>query len=118
MQPSVTSEVTVRGDAAYVIATVSVQNAGQVDVNLDLEKSGLLILTRRAGHGWRDPDTVYDVFLTQGRVQVNSALEDKIWIERSLTDEVAICLELAIAGEGGPDWRTSEIISLADSGRH
>jgi hypothetical protein len=48
-------------------------------------------------------------------VQVNATLEEKIWIERSLADEVALCLELAIAGEGR-DWRTSHIISLLDSG--
>ncbi len=105
-----------RDGVAYIIATVSVQNTGQVDVSLNLEKSGLFLLTRRAGHGWRDPDTIYDVFLGQNKVQANAALEDKIWIERSLTDEVAVCLELAIAGEGGPDWRTSEIISLIDGG--
>ena len=94
---------------------MSVQNTGQVDVTLNREASGLLLLARRAGHGWRDADTVYEVFPGQNMVQVNATLEEKIWIERSLTDEVALCLELAIAGEGR-DWRTSHIISLLDGG--
>jgi len=116
LQPSVSSEVTVKGSTAYIVATVSVQNTGLVDVNLDLESCGLLVLTRQGRSGWRDPDTVYDVFLRQSRVQTNAALEDRIWIERTLTDEVAVCLELAVQSEGGPAWRTSEIISLVDGG--
>ena len=111
-----TEEVAVRDKVAYIIAKVSVQNTGQVDVNLNREASGLLLLTRRAGHGWRDADTIYEVFPGQNTVQVNATLEEKIWIERSLTDEVALCLELAIAGEEGRDWRTSHIISLLDGG--
>ncbi len=116
LQPAVSSEVTVKDGVAYVVATVSVQNTGQVDVNLDLQACGLLLLTRRAGSGWRNPDTVYEFFLGQNRVQTNATVEDRIWIERSLTDEVAVCLELAVQSEGGLAWRTSEIISLVNGG--
>lgn len=111
-----TEEVTVRDSVAYIIAKVSVENTGQVDVNLNLRPSGLFLMGRRAEHGWREPDTIYDVFVGQSRVQVNATIEDTIWIERSLTDEVALSLELAIAGEDGHDWRTSHIISLLDGG--
>lgn len=113
-----TEEVTVRGSVASIIAKVSVQNTGQVDVNLALKPSGLYLIGRRAGCGWSDPDPdyTYDVFVGQNVVQVNATIEDKIWIERSLSDEVALSLELAIAGEEGRDWRTSHIISLLDGG--
>ena len=113
-----TEEVTVRDNVAYIIAKVSVQNTGQVDVSLNIKPSGLFVLGRSAGHGWSDPDpnTTYDVSVGQSKAQVNATLEDKIWIERSLADEVALSLELAIAGEDGRDWRTSHIISLLDGG--
>ncbi len=116
LQPSVSSEVNIKNGTAYIIATVGVQNAGQVDVTLNRELSGLLVLARKAGSGWRDTDTIYEVFPGQYKVQPNATLEEKIWIECVLTDEVAICLELAIAAEGGLDWRTSEIVSLLDGG--
>lgn len=113
LQPSVTSEVAmVKDGTAFIIATVSVQNTGRVDVTLKRDSCALLVLGREAGNGWRDPDLWYEVFLSQNVVQANAALEERIWIEHSLTDEVALCLELAISAEEGPDWRTSEIISL------
>jgi hypothetical protein len=75
------------------------------------------VVGRKAGHGWSDADPAYtyDVFIGQNTVQVNATVRDRVWIERDLTDEVALSLQLAIAGEG-QDWRTSHIISLLDGG--
>lgn len=118
LQPSVTGELTARDDAAYIIATVSVQNTGQVDVALKRESCALLLLGREARSGWRNPYAWYEVFPGQSAtIQVNATLEEKIWVEHPITDEVALCLELAISAEGGPDWRASEIISLVDGGQ-
>jgi len=114
-----TEEVTTRDNVAYMIVKLSVENSGQVDVNLVLEPSALYLMGRSAGKEWSDPepDHTYDVFVGQSKVQVNATIEDEIWIERSLTDEVALRLRLAIAGDEGRDWRTSHIISLLD-GEH
>ena len=116
LQPSVSGEITVKGNRAYIIATVSVENSGLVDVAIDRRATGLLVLTRKAASGWRSPDIAYNVFPGQTVVQPNASLEDKVWIERDLTDEVALCLELAVEGREGLAWRTSEIISLVDGG--
>lgn len=78
LQPSVSSEVDIKDGTAYIIATVSVQNTGQVDVTLNRELSGLLVLTRKAGSGWRDTDTIYEVFPGQHKVKPNATLEEKI----------------------------------------
>jgi hypothetical protein len=112
-----TEELTVRGGVAYMIAKVGVENTGQVDVSLNLGPSALYVVGRKAGHGWSDADPAYtyDVFIGQNTVQVNATVRDRVWIERDLTDEVALSLQLAIAGEG-QDWRTSHIISLLDGG--
>lgn len=51
LQPSVASEVTIKGGVAHIVANVGVLNVGQVDVILNLEESGLLIEGREAGKG-------------------------------------------------------------------
>jgi hypothetical protein len=121
LQPTVTGSVTVKENVAYIVATVSVINTGQVDVELDLEFSGLVLLTRRQGHGWREPELKYSVFPGQERAQPGATLEDQIWIELPHEDEVAIVLELTVTGHTvtkpeGYTWKTIEIVSLLDGG--
>jgi hypothetical protein len=114
-------EVAVLDSVAYIIAKIGVENTGQVDVDLNLEPSALYVVGRKAGHRWSDPDPAYtyDVFVGQNKVQVNATIRDRVWIERDLTDEVALSLQLAVSGKAGKesrDWRTSHIISLLDGG--
>lgn len=116
LQGTVTAEITIQDGTAYIIARVGVQNTGQVDVTLDLEQSGLLVLARNAGQGWRSLDIVYGVFTGQEKAQPNETLEDQIWIEFDVEETVAVCLELAIAEAGGQTWRATEIVSLLNSG--
>ncbi len=117
LQPAVTSEVTIRDDVAYIVATVSAFNAGQVDVVLNLEASGLLMLGREANSGWKDLETRYGVFPGQTRVQPGLTLEDQVWIEFEYQDDVAACLELTISEKDGRTWRTVEVVSLLDGGK-
>lgn len=117
LQPSVASEVTIKDNVAFIIATVSVQNNGQVDVKLERESCALILLCREARSGWSTSEAWYEVFLGQNAVQPDELVEDEIWIERELNDDVALCLELAISEEGGKAWRTYEIISLVDGGQ-
>lgn len=116
LQLTVTGEVTVRGGTIYIVGKVSVQNTGQVNVALDLEPSGFLVLSRRAGMGWRNHNIVYGVFPGQEKAQPNETLEDQIWIELEQEDAVAVCLELVIAETSGLTWRTQNIVSLLDAG--
>lgn len=74
LQPTVTGSVTIREGVAYIVATVSVVNTGRVDVELDLESSGLVLLTRKQGHGWKEPELKYSVFPGQERAQPNATL--------------------------------------------
>ncbi len=124
LQPSVTSEATLEGGVAYMVAVVSVLNTGQVDVTLNLQQSGLLIEGREANSAWREPKTVYGVFPGQQKadsgetlVQPGETLEDQIWIEYACGDDVACCLELTIAEKDGLTWRTVEIVSLLGGGK-
>lgn len=124
LQPSVASEVILEGGVAYIIATVNVLNAGQVDVTLNLQESGLLIEGREAGGAWREPQRIYGVFPGQQKgdsgetlVQPSETLEDQIWIEYEYGRDVAICLELTIAEKAGLTWRTVEVVSLLDGGK-
>lgn len=117
LQPSVTSEITIKDGVAYIIAKVSVLNTGQVDVTLNLEESGLVIEGREAGTGWKEPDIKYGVFPGQEKAQPGETLEDQIWIEYDCRDDVAACLELTIAEKDGLTWHTVEVISLLDGGK-
>lgn len=120
LQPTVTGSVTVKEGTAYIVATASVANNGQVDVELDLDPSasGLVLLTRQKGDdGWREPKLKYSVFPGQERVQPNATLEDQIWIELPYQGEVAVVLELTVTGHTvtkpeGYTWKTVEIVSL------
>lgn len=121
LQPTVTSSVTLAGDVAYIVATISVINTGQVDVELDLGSSGLVLLTRRRGQGWREPELKYSVFPGQEKAQPSATLEDQIWIELPHRDEVAVVLELTVTGSTitkpeGDTWKTVEIVPLLDGG--
>jgi hypothetical protein len=121
LQPTATGTVTIRKGVAYVIATVTAANTGQVDVVLDLEPSGLSILTRKQGQGWQEIGLVYGVFPGQEKVQPGAELEDQIWIELPYRGEVAVVLELTIAGHAAgreeiQTWLTVEIVSLINGG--
>jgi hypothetical protein len=103
------------------VATISVINTGQVDVELDLGSSGLVLLTRRRGQGWREPELKYSVFPGQEKAQPSATLEDQIWIELPHRDEVAVVLELTVTGSTitkpeGETWKTVEIVPLLDGG--
>jgi hypothetical protein len=121
LQPTVTGTATIRKGTAYVVATVTAANTGQVDVVLDLEPSGLSILTRKQGQGWHDTGLVYGVFPGQEKAQPGAELEDQIWIELPYQGEVAVALELTIAGHAAgreeiQTWLTVEIVSLINGG--
>lgn len=113
LQPSVSAQLVTRNEKIYLIAELSAQNTGQVDVALDPGPSGLSILTRKAGEGWVDPEIVYSVFLGQHMVQPGETLEDRIWIELGYGGEVALSLELTVAEKETLAWRTHEIVPLA-----
>jgi hypothetical protein len=61
-----TEEVTVQDSVAYIIAKVSVQNTGQVDVNLELRPSGLFVMGRELGTDGETP-TLYTMSLSDRR---------------------------------------------------
>lgn len=121
LQPSVNSELTAtRNSIAYILATVTVVNVGQVDVELELEPSGVAVFTKKDGHDWEDLELPYDVFIGQRRVQPNAELEHQVWIELPYQDEVAIGLELTVAGytitkKEIQTWQTTDVIPLIES---
>ncbi len=119
LQPTVTAEAAIHDGVIYIVATATVQNTGQVNVELNLDSCALLILTTSsAAAGWRERYPA-QVFGTHKRVQAGETLEDQVWIEIPCKDELGARLDLTVAGTiltvaGTKEvtWNTVEIVSL------
>lgn len=119
LQPTVTAKAAIHNGVVYIIATVTVQNTGQVDVELNLDSCVLLIFTTSsAAAGWRERYPA-QVFGTHKRVQSGETLEDQKWIEIPRKDNLGARLDLTVAGTiltaaGTKEvtWNTVEIVSL------
>ncbi len=112
LQPAVTAQTMIHDGDVYIVATVTAQNTGQVDVELNLESCTLLILTTSsAAAGWRER-SIIQVFGKHKRVQPGETLEDQAWIEITREDEIGVRLDLTVAGAKELTWNTVEIASL------
>ena len=120
LQPTVSGTAEIQDTTIYLAAKATVHNAGQVDIPLDLQKSGLRIETRRAGdEEWRLFLTRnMFLFLEHAPLRPDVEIEDQVWEEIPHDGRVAVRLELTIItqGENEPFWRTASIVNLV-SGR-
>lgn len=116
LQPAVTGAVTVRNEMAYIVVVATVQNNGQTDVELDLELSALDVYATQAEAEEWEFLYVVEVFRGQEVAQPNETIEDQLWLEIPLDEDIAIHLELTIAEKNGPSWATSRVLSLLDGG--
>jgi hypothetical protein len=121
LQPSVTTAVSHFESRYLIIITVTVENTGQVTVDLDEDRTYVLVDTRKAG----DPDWteygVQEVFFDQDAVQPGEALSDQIWIEIPDSGEAAFRADLVVAiakadesEEDVAGWGTRDIVNLLD----
>lgn len=116
LQATAVGTATVHEDTVYLIVTVRAQNTGQVDVDLDLDSSGLQVLTTKTGdEGWRRR-YAGDVFLNHGAVQPGETIEDQLWFEVPYDGEAGIKLDLTVTPKENLSYLTTEIISLLPEG--
>jgi hypothetical protein len=127
LQPTVTGEAQIRGEddlIACVFATVTVENPGQVEVELVPEGSALVVHTTTLENDdwWRHP-TPIKVFVGQKRVRPGETLEDQKLIQIKYSDEVAVRLDLTITAVDSTvteykthTWDTIEIVPLPSGG--
>jgi hypothetical protein len=119
LQPNVTAKATIHDGVAYIVATVTAQNTGQVNIELNLDSCVLLIFTTSpAATSWRERYPA-QVFGKHKRVQPGETLEDQAWIEIPYEGELGVRLDLTVAGTvltttGTKEvtWDTVEIVSL------
>lgn len=122
LQPNVTAKATIHDEVAYIMATVTAHNTGQVNVELNLDSCVLLIFTTSpAATDWRERYPA-QVFGKHKRVQRGETLEDQAWIEIPYEGELGVRLDLTVAGtiltaKGTKEvaWDTVEIVSLLPS---
>lgn len=112
LQPTVTGTATVHDRTIYIVATVTAENTGQVDVALDLEASALNVLTTNAGDVEWTHRYIADVFPNHSVVQPAETIEDQVWLEIPYDGEIGVKLNLAAALSENRVYPTTEIICL------
>jgi hypothetical protein len=112
LQSAVSGTATVHDSNVIVVAAARAENTGLVDVDLNLESSGLEVLTTRTGdEGWTSLRVV-DVFVNHGVVQPGETIEDRVWFEIPYAGEAGVKLNLTVAPTESRSYPTTEIISL------
>lgn len=116
LQPTVSGTHEIRGTTIYLAAKATIHNTGQVDIPLDLERSGLRIETKWAGdEEWRLFRTrnIF-LFLEDAPLRPDVKIEDQLWEEIPHDGRVAARLELTIVpqSETEPFWTTASIVNL------
>jgi hypothetical protein len=79
------------------VITANVENAGQVQVELDKSRTRLVTATRSLGEpGWT-PFAPLGIFHEQSAVQSNETISDQVWIEIPDDDLVALRTDFVVA---------------------
>lgn len=112
LQPTVTGSATIEEGVAYIVATATAQNTGQIDVELDLEACALQVFTVSLETDWQTR-YVSNVFQKHGQVQPGGTVEDQVLVVMTLQDEIAVRLDLTVGAAREFTWDTVEIVSLA-----
>ena len=126
LQPTVTGEAEIRGEdgkIACVFATVTVENPGQVEVELVPEGSALDVYTTTLeGDDWSQYYDPIKVFVGQKRVRPGETLEDQKLVQIKRSDEIAVRLDLTVTAVDSTvtehktsTWDTIEIVPLPSS---
>lgn len=123
LQGTVTGTAEIRGDDRKIVcvfATVTVENPGQVEVELVPEGSALdvYMTTLESDDWWQYPNPI-KVFVGQERVRPGETLEDQRLIQIAYSDEIAVWLDLTITAVDSTvkedktrTWATVEIVPL------
>lgn len=126
LQPTVTGEAELRGESdeiACVFATVTVENPGQVEVELVSEGSALDVYTTTLeSDDWSRYYDPIKVFVGQKRVRPGETLEDQKLIQIRRSEEIAVRLNLTVTAVDSTvteyktsTWDTIEIVPLPPS---
>lgn len=116
LQSTVSGTAEIQDGLIYLATKATAHNTGQVDIPLDLERTGLRIETRRTGDNeWRlfRTESMF-LFLENSPIRSDVKLEDQVWTEIPCEGRVAVRLELTIftQDEKRPWWTTASIVSL------
>jgi hypothetical protein len=125
LQPSVSTTVSHSANHFLVVIIVTIENAGQVQVRLDKDRTYLLTATRKLGDsGWTD-GVPLGIFEAQDAVQPNETISDQVWFEMPDNNEVALRTDFVVAKvvkdvEGLREreevwgWGARDIVNLLD----
>ncbi len=123
LQPAVSTAISYTDGCCLVLITATVENPGQAQVNLDHNKTLVLIATRKLGDPeWTD-DVPRRIFGGQDAVQPNETISDQIWFELPNNNEVALRTDFVVAKVVKEEdtredevvgWRARDTVNLLD----
>lgn len=120
LQPTVTDKITTDKEMIYVVATATVRNTGNIDVDLNLENCLLEAYTTTAeGDHW-EFSVDDDVFMEHSHVQVGETIEDQVLLEIPRGEEIFVRLDLTVSNEREDEendlWFTTDIVPISPIG--
>jgi hypothetical protein len=97
LQPSVSTAVSYSANHFLVVITATVENAGQVQVRLNKNRTQLLTATRKLrDSSWTDYAPL-NIFRSQDAAQPNETISDQVWIEVPDNGEAALLTDFVVA---------------------